>query len=280
MNCELFEDVARDLARNRIMEVEKREGAKAHAEACDRCAARLLDERSLTEGLRALSARLQDRQAPPRVEAALLNTFRERSISQRANAAMTEPSIPSVALVDDIKRPGRVWRVAAGIAAAIMITAIVSAIALKPSPVPEMPEPDRQASLAPGPAIPENSHEQKAPTSPEPEAATGPRNGDGPVAKLPRHKRPRGSQASKRPQADAREAESTTVAEVATEFMPLTYGGPSPQMASGQIVRVELPRSAMASFGLPVNHERAESRVKADVLIGEDGLARAIRFVR
>jgi len=36
----------------------------------------------------------------------------------------------------------------------------------------------------------------------------------------------------------------------------------------------------MASFGLPVNQERAESRVKADVLIGEDGLARAIRFVR
>jgi hypothetical protein len=48
----------------------------------------------------------------------------------------------------------------------------------------------------------------------------------------------------------------------------------------GQLVRVELPRSAMASFGLPVNLDRANERVKADVLVGSDGQARAIRFVQ
>jgi hypothetical protein len=41
-----------------------------------------------------------------------------------------------------------------------------------------------------------------------------------------------------------------------------------------------LPRSALASLGLPMNVERANERVKADVLLGHDGLARAIRFVR
>jgi hypothetical protein len=46
------------------------------------------------------------------------------------------------------------------------------------------------------------------------------------------------------------------------------------------MVRVELPRSAMASFGLPVNMDRANENVKADVLMGVDGLAHAIRFVR
>jgi hypothetical protein len=50
--------------------------------------------------------------------------------------------------------------------------------------------------------------------------------------------------------------------------------------AGSQIVRVELPRSAMASFGLPVNMDRADQRVKADVLLGVDGLAHAIRFVQ
>ena len=30
---------------------------------------------------------------------------------------------------------------------------------------------------------------------------------------------------------------------------------------------------------LPVNYERAGERVKADVLLGDDGIARAIRFV-
>jgi hypothetical protein len=48
----------------------------------------------------------------------------------------------------------------------------------------------------------------------------------------------------------------------------------------GQIVRVEVPRSALANFGLPVNMERSNERVKADVLYGVDGLAHAIRFVK
>jgi hypothetical protein len=52
------------------------------------------------------------------------------------------------------------------------------------------------------------------------------------------------------------------------------------QLDSGQVMRVELPRSALMSFGLPMNMERANERIKADVIVGDDGLARAIRFVR
>jgi hypothetical protein len=48
----------------------------------------------------------------------------------------------------------------------------------------------------------------------------------------------------------------------------------------GQIIRVELPRSALAKFGLPVNMDRYNEKVKADVLLGVDGLAHAIRFVQ
>jgi hypothetical protein len=48
----------------------------------------------------------------------------------------------------------------------------------------------------------------------------------------------------------------------------------------GQLVRVELPRSALAKFGIPVNMDRYNEKVKADVLFGADGLAQAIRFVQ
>jgi hypothetical protein len=48
----------------------------------------------------------------------------------------------------------------------------------------------------------------------------------------------------------------------------------------GQIIRVKLHRSALVKFGIPVNMERYNENVKADVLIGVDGLARAIRFVQ
>jgi hypothetical protein len=51
-------------------------------------------------------------------------------------------------------------------------------------------------------------------------------------------------------------------------------------MESGKVIRVQMPRSALIAFGLPVNVERADVPVKADLLVGEDGLARAIRFVR
>lgn len=67
--------------------------------------------------------------------------------------------------------------------------------------------------------------------------------------------------------------------EIATDFISLTYGD-TEVGSDAQVVRVELPRSAMASFGLPVNMDRADQRVKADVLLGADGLARAIRFVQ
>ncbi|HYP26245.1 MAG TPA: hypothetical protein VE262_05970 [Blastocatellia bacterium] len=277
MNCETFEEVVNDLARNRIMETEKRESGLAHARACDRCAARLSDERALTGGLGALSASLQDREALPHVEAALLNAFRERSTSQRASAAITEPSIPSIALVDDIKGRRRNWRVAAGVAAAILLAALVSVVALTPAPEREQravatdpPAPPQTPPRTPGREAPAHGGEQ----------AAAPVNLERSVAQSPSRPRDGRGQSRRKPRPEAREAEEVMAAEVATEFMPIGYGYPPSQMARGHIVRVELPRSAMTSFGLPVNHERSESRVKADVLIGEDGLARAIRFVR
>ncbi|MBC7929383.1 MAG: hypothetical protein H7Z38_02350, partial [Rubrivivax sp.] len=68
--------------------------------------------------------------------------------------------------------------------------------------------------------------------------------------------------------------------EVTTDFISLMQGERFTQGEGGHLVRIELPRSALERFGLPVNAERAGGRVKADVLLGEDGLARAIRFVR
>ena len=75
-----------------------------------------------------------------------------------------------------------------------------------------------------------------------------------------------------------RPARGSTTREVATGFIPLMLE-PDP-LERGRLVRVKLPRSALTVFGLPVSEERSEERIQADVLVGEDGLARAIRFVR
>ncbi|HVF50977.1 MAG TPA: hypothetical protein VNA19_12865 [Pyrinomonadaceae bacterium] len=69
-------------------------------------------------------------------------------------------------------------------------------------------------------------------------------------------------------------------AEITTDFFPLAGASELTATDGGHVVRVELPRSALVSFGLPVNVERTGGRVKADVLLGDDGVARAVRFVR
>ncbi len=78
----------------------------------------------------------------------------------------------------------------------------------------------------------------------------------------------------RRPAVVARRAQPE---EVVTEFFPLM--NPAPPLGSGQILRVQLPASAMQVVGLPVREDRLNDRVQADVIVGEEGLARAIRFV-
>lgn len=68
--------------------------------------------------------------------------------------------------------------------------------------------------------------------------------------------------------------------EVATEYLPMPDAPRFTAEDRGQLVRIRLPRESMRSFGLPVNQDRIVQTVKADVLIGEDGIARAIRFVQ
>jgi hypothetical protein len=68
--------------------------------------------------------------------------------------------------------------------------------------------------------------------------------------------------------------------EIATDFIPLGNINSTSLQEGGTIVRVELPRSALVRFGLPVNMDRVNENVKADVWLGVDGLAHAIRFVQ
>jgi hypothetical protein len=80
------------------------------------------------------------------------------------------------------------------------------------------------------------------------------------------------------PSASSR-ADRVTIREVATEFLPLTYG--HLPVSDAYIMRIEVPRSAMVAFGLATADLPAADgeMVDADVLVGMDGLARAVRFV-
>lgn len=65
--------------------------------------------------------------------------------------------------------------------------------------------------------------------------------------------------------------------EIKTEFIALSYAR-NPD--SGQIVRVKVPSSMMVTLGLVSTVEKPTDLIDADVVVGDDGLTRAIRFVR
>ena len=77
-----------------------------------------------------------------------------------------------------------------------------------------------------------------------------------------------------------RQSPASIDAEVATAFYPLIYS--NLPVTQGNIVRLEVPPTAFARLGLePVDWAGPQPDiVLADVLVGEDGLARAVRFVR
>ena len=65
--------------------------------------------------------------------------------------------------------------------------------------------------------------------------------------------------------------------EIVTPFYPLMPS--APPLESAVLVRVTVQAAAMRSVGIPVSDEHLTDPVLAEVLVGQDDLARAIRFV-
>jgi hypothetical protein len=79
---------------------------------------------------------------------------------------------------------------------------------------------------------------------------------------------------------DAGDTGQIAVREETTDFFPLAYSNvPAP---GGYVVRMQVPRATLDSFGVTGFAPAGDpsSTVAADVLVGGDGLARAVRFVR
>jgi hypothetical protein len=62
-------------------------------------------------------------------------------------------------------------------------------------------------------------------------------------------------------------------------FIPLPYSNENLSSAGAVVMEVEVPRSAVALAGMPVNDGPTEGLVKAEIVVGADGLARGIRFL-
>ena len=253
MNCQKFEQVVGDLARGRMMEAEVRADALAHSEECGACLARLRDEETLTRGLQLLAADMESLAAPPEMELKLREAFRQRSVV--------------VPLAKRSARPRYWW---AAVAAVLLIAMTVTAMWWR-STAPQqqvanevMPK-QVETPRAPSDVAPPKEVQYQADNEP-------PRRTAQPARSTHRNTIPR--RALETPMANH------VSNEIATDFMPLGDFNFASLQDGGQIVHVKLRRSALVRFGLPVNMDRYNENVKADVLVGVDGMAHAIRFVQ
>jgi hypothetical protein len=280
MNCQSFEEIVTELARDRssdqameISETSLRERALVHADECAACALRLQDERALSRCLDEMAREMKSLTAPARVEAELLKTFRQTRQRSEVRDQRSE-----------IRGGWNRWLVAA--AAVLLIVLGIGGLrrymVSRQSPKTGGSE-NALAQTSPKPA-PSNVEVSRgnSPSKRDKESARDPENI---VRRTSPHRRTRpfnrdGDTTRQVLATTTNAIANATESEVATRFMPLDYAGPINLQDGGQLVRVELPRSAMLNLGLPVNMDRYGERVKADVFVGADGLARAIRFVQ
>lgn len=246
MNCKAFQDIVNDLARSKILDAAARDAGIAHAATCGSCASRLADERALCAGLKSLAASDEGKSAPDSVEIALLGAFRSHA-SNQARPVRSRIRLP----------------LAMAAAALILVASgfvVYRAIRNK--------ERANDRSVAKTEAPPRFAYvEQQVALNTV---------GSKPNATRKHHAgRPR-------PKAPFIIDSMTTPANdvgYTTDFYPLSYDGDLKTMEIGEMIRVQVPCSALIKFGLPVSAEREDIMVKADLLIGEDGMARFIRFV-
>ncbi len=68
--------------------------------------------------------------------------------------------------------------------------------------------------------------------------------------------------------------------DVASSFYPLPEADALPPLETAMVVRVQLPLSSLQMMGFPVDEEADADPVEADILLGQDGLARGVRLIQ
>lgn len=277
MNCQDFDLIVIDLARAKPLEAARRALAVEHAETCNRCSVRLSDEQMLAGGLKALAADAESQCAPPAIEEALLAQFRQTLTVPAKNSVVPLPGLPAR------RSQTRYW-LAAAAAALLIATFSFATSQLFKGTLPKQPT----ITLVPGaPSSPAGEISSGEPKAEHDHIAVEIADPGNKSSSKHRKRRPSRQGINDHSSVIASVGEFTPVltnqetrSEVATDFFPLTHEPASQPLESGQLIRVQMPRSALASFGLPINVEQADVPVKADVLLADDGSARAIRFIR
>ena len=263
MNCADFESIVNELADGRPMDATTRVNARSHATICGECAARLNDARVLNAGL-VFAAQAETEEAPARVRESLLAAFAEHHHQVVAPASIQRSWV---------RGNVRWWNAAAVMAAAaVVILAVILPSRIRVAAPPTAPTVGVNFAPTPVGVTPAVTPAVKRETPVLPAIE---RKND--LARNTSSGNRRAVAHNNRPAVKSNEAVAQNTS---NQYFPLTYLADATAMDSGTVVRIQLSRAALSRLGLPVSAEGADELLKADLVLGDDGVARAIRLVR
>jgi hypothetical protein len=241
MKCQSLREAIVEMARGEDPGPGTFGAIESHLEHCEACAALLARERRLSQGLRALSAAAPA--APSEaLSRRLLDAFAERQLGQPAVARGAN------------RIAGNGWLRAA---AAMLVAAGGVLLWSSTSNKPESDKP-RDASVA----LAEIRRPEAIQPASSVQSAANVR---------------RGRLASRQPRPSRQRALPAVVRPVGFVALPGAAG--LPDFESGEIVRMEIPLTSLPTYGIEILPDAQGSPVEADLLVGQDGQARAIRLV-
>lgn len=266
MNCNEFAKIINDLACYNLMDAGKKEQALLHTNVCVGCAARLSYERNLSNSL-CLASSAETEQAPSHVKTNLLAAFKEQS---KVTTTVFAP-------VYKTKNLSYFWKWGVAMAA-VFVIALVGFAAMRLA-VRQQSQPQQTVNVpieVKEDPIQNNGKDKQEIRKASPLALIQKnkvnriqRSGGGGVAKVPRRK------------LNVPSNESAKNEEVTSDFIALTYTGETSSTSNNRmIVRVNVLRATLIAMGLPLNAAQTEGYVKADLVVGDDGVAHAIRLVQ
>ena len=252
MRCEEFEKLITEFTN-----VNQPTTFQLHLAQCTQCAGRLAHEFALNAGLKALAATTAQATAAPQIKQSLMTAFAEQH-------QPTRTAIPFGLM-------GMRWSLTAGMAAILLTLAAVGTFWNRKIPlntannrVPEIKAPMTQL-----PTI----------IQAENQADKGARTLNQKSTKKPLITKPRSRpQLPRKGKSEA--GENKLAQETKTEFFPLTYAANAKALQNGMLMRVEVPKTTLIAMGIQVNERHANELVKAEVMMGDDGVAYGIRLIQ
>jgi hypothetical protein len=265
MKCYDFETNITELLNGKLEESKRRE-VLTHAMACKKCEDVLYEQQRLNLELETFASGQSSDQLPPEIEQRLISAFRAQSAGMKSPSRRASASSP-ITFLQSFNLRNRWLFATAAVSLALGSLAIYSLL--------------HRPAISPVKTVSSSQMTEPMELQYETKASETAIVAGNPVLKTETKQVPiihRTRSQSRR--SGVLDRVEWITAEVATDFYAIPYVqlfGPNDRV---RVVRTQVPHSMLADFGLPVFSDQAFYPVQADVMVGDDNIARAIRFVQ